>query len=684
MIIKNNKTTSALYKGTKEIQKRYKGTLVVYEAFKRLIASGVPPITLQKCKGVDLLDYKIYGNSVQEGDNLFDKDKLEYEKGYYNDSGVLQSSDLTGHTVMKIPVKPNTTYILDGNYNVPEQGTWRLTRIYYKTQENEWISRSSEIKVKTFEFTTPSNCYYIDFQIGLVQTETPFDFNNITMKKITPTPDAPIEIESVGDKTKNLFDMNGEIIQKYQTDISIEGDTIIATSTGTGNYFNAKIKIPDIEVGTTVTLSVEEITASNTNVARLFLAYYEVSTNTTTTFKNLDSAGVITVTIPEKTSDTQELCLLLYSNVNGTNDVGYYCTYKNIQLEIGNTATEYEPYGYKIPVKVSGKNLFKFDSSKTKAYNSSSYEFLENGIKATGILNEQYPNGYHSGYVNLHTSNPIKAGTYIVSWKHVFETEITLPNRPKVNMYGYDSDDNRIVALNVFGTYDKEKQRFVFPLDLTSDIARFYVEVLLYGTTCTIIDTQIEKGTSPTEYEPYIDPITTNIYLKEPLRKIKEHTDYIDFEKGQVIRKIKEHIFTGNEVLTLRSSQPTDGTAVICSDIISHFRYYEVLFCSRYPTYLDYAYSSKTNTCLFVNTNIDSRFHFAVEGVGKTVDEVQSILKNWYDIGQPMKLIYVPLETIDPETIELPNIPTIKGTTIIEVDTNILPSNMDVKYYGKE
>lgn len=67
MIIRNNKTTSALYKGTKEIIKRYKGTLVVYEAFKKLIASGVPPITLQKCKGVDLVDYKIYGNSVQNG-----------------------------------------------------------------------------------------------------------------------------------------------------------------------------------------------------------------------------------------------------------------------------------------------------------------------------------------------------------------------------------------------------------------------------------------------------------------------------------------------------------------------------------------------------------------------------------------------------------------------------------------
>ena len=42
--------------------------VIVYEAWKNLIASGVPPLTLTKCKGVDLLDYKIYGESVQNGE----------------------------------------------------------------------------------------------------------------------------------------------------------------------------------------------------------------------------------------------------------------------------------------------------------------------------------------------------------------------------------------------------------------------------------------------------------------------------------------------------------------------------------------------------------------------------------------------------------------------------------------
>ena len=46
--------------------------------------------------------------------------------------------------------------------------------------------------------------------------------------------------------------------------------------------------------------------------------------------------------------------------------------------------------------------------------------------------------------------------------------------------------------------------------------------------------------------------------------------------------------------------------------------------------------------------------------------------------------VIYPLATPIEEEIELPNIPTFKGKTVIEVDTKILPSNMEVKYYGKE
>ena len=42
------------------------------------------------------------------------------------------------------------------------------------------------------------------------------------------------------------------------------------------------------------------------------------------------------------------------------------------------------------------------------------------------------------------------------------------------------------------------------------------------------------------EYEPYIEPVTTNIYLNEPLRKLEDVEDYIDFENQRVVRYIEE------------------------------------------------------------------------------------------------------------------------------------------------
>ena len=89
---------------------------------------------------------------------------------------------------------------------------------------------------------------------------------------------------------------------------------------------------------------------------------------------------------------------------------------------------------------------------------------------------------------------------------------------------------------------------------------------------------------------------TTNIYLNEPLRKVGNYVDYIDFGKQKEFRNVEVIDDTGT--LTIEES---------------------------------------------------------------------------------LKGLTTPKE----ETIELPNIPTIKGTNIIEVDTNIQPSNVEVVYKGK-
>jgi hypothetical protein len=60
-----------------------------------------------------------------------------------------------------------------------------------------------------------------------------------------------------------------------------------------------------------------------------------------------------------------------------------------------------------------------------------------------------------------------------------------------------------------------------------------------------------------------------------------------------------------------------------------------------------------------------------------TVTELREELTN-----APLDVYYI-LANVVEEEFELPNIPTHKGTTIIEVDTSVRPSNMEVTYLGK-
>ena len=65
------------------------------------------------------------------------------------------------------------------------------------------------------------------------------------------------------------------------------------------------------------------------------------------------------------------------------------------------------------------------------------------------------------------------------------------------------------------------------------------------------------------------------------------------------------------------------------------------------------------------------------------VDSFREYLSNLIEEGNPINLSYV-LNTPIHESVNLPTLPTVKGTTVIEVDTPVQPSNMMVQYLGKQ
>lgn len=200
-----------------------------------------------------------------------------------------------------------------------------------------------------------------------------------------------------------------------------------------------------------------------------------------------------------------------------------------------------------------------------------------------------------------------------------------------------------------------------------------------------------------TNSETEIEPQTFNIYLDEPLRKIGDAQDVIDFEKGVVLRNVKKKVFDGSENWQIDSS--TNG---------NNFVYYE--YVEAYPNFKNSnkdAFSNRVKQISWSNlwynyykepgsTNLTVGFACTYnknDGAGNivlylkvtpystlpTVAEWKTQLASWHEEGNPCIAWYV--AAIEEEQVSLPKLPQFKGTTIYETDTSINPSGIEVCYY---
>ena len=173
---------------------------------------------------------------------------------------------------------------------------------------------------------------------------------------------------------------------------------------------------------------------------------------------------------------------------------------------------------------------------------------------------------------------------------------------------------------------------------------------------------------------------TTNIYLDEPLRKVGEYADYIDYENSKVIRYIYNEYITSvynkssvagtysmflseiskTPLLTGASSSPT-GYAI--SNKFSRFE-------GRYHGLINNANSIQS----YITSGGLNRVAYTFDDSAiNTVEQAQE------KIGNGFEVCYVLAEPIE-QLLELPKIPTHKGTNIIEIGTEIQPSEVIVEF----
>lgn len=509
---------------------------IIYEAWKKLLASGTPPLTLFKCKQANLVDYKVYGESVQEG---------------------------------------------------------------------------------------------------------------------TPTPDTPIEILSVGDKSKNLFPeemmlMNSLVTKTEQGYINSGYPAVYSYNNKCGDfidYFKRTLK-PNV----TYTLS-------------RFVSNYKKSSSGAITIRDSSNSlvyvregnGLKSITF-SLTQEQIESIASIY--IYGLGDDA--TIYEWVMLNEGDSVADYEPYGYRMPVKVT-PNIYNYEEFFSVSGTAQSIAVSKINFDSINIY-QRYQNIFviPNTLFKPNTTYEISKTLKVISGTSAYNTSRIAIATSQTSGAFYLIEGNKSTAT------------FTTPADLTN-----YTYLWIYG----IADGEIEINDIFIR-EVGLEPITTDIYLNEPLRKAGNYADYIDFENQKVVREICKANLSDMSFTTFKDTVIMDNGMYRSGYFHTETNNKTMLkgtankgYCNVLPANNGGWGTPNSETIRFGQTN-----HMLYIYTNNVYNDKNEILEY---LGENAYAIY-PLATPIEEEIELPNISTFKGKTTLYVDTIITPSNMEATYLGKK
>ena len=240
-----------------------------------------------------------------------------------------------------------------------------------------------------------------------------------------------------------------------------------------------------------------------------------------------------------------------------------------LMIEPGNEKTEWEPYtggqpspspDYEQPINsiegsvkfdCSGKNIFTKKSS-TQTSNGITTVFKDNTFTYNGIASLNYSNCVPTGNFK------ITKGTYTFSITNPLDTSFNVRFQKTMN-YNDGSFEARI---------NKGETSVTFTLPDDFDFFYFYLLTKEGNTYSGHASIQMEKGTTATEYEPYIEPNEVTFNLNdEKLRSVGDVKDelVVDLSTGDYykVENVGEVVFDGSddETLIKRSDITTPNTS---------------------------------------------------------------------------------------------------------------------------
>ena len=340
------------------------------------------------------------------------------------------------------------------------------------------------------------------------------------------------------------------------------------------------------------------------------------------------------------------------------------------------TMPSYEPYGYKVPVMVEGKNLLQ-NTATTQTKNG--VTFTVNEDKSISCNGTASSNAFFKiGDIQL-KKNCIMSGCP-------------------------EDGDNNSYIMRLYNNGSVFKTDSGNGVLINSEIQNGYAEIrIAAGYTCDNLTfypmirlAEIEDNT----YEPYHEPTTTNIYLDNPIRTVEDEVEYIDYseQKQHRVRKnllqntattqtINGVTFTVNNDKSITCNGTATGTTAITINTIFSINSTKISGCP-----MGGSWSSFELDLLNINTNnvdvIDTGNGAVIQNENSY--RVRIRIASGYTCNNLTFYPMIRKADIEDNTYEpyientevdvtLPAIPTLDGTNTLSIGTTVQPSNVYIQ-----
>lgn len=534
------------------------------------------------------------------------------------------------------------------------------------------------------------------------------DYNNLKGELLDIT-DYHIEGESTQSTRsgKNLFNVNGAIEQfapnNYPTTVV---DNQIHIGPTEGNSQSSLFDFIKVSPNDKITVSFKLIQGRSRISFRMYDSSKTIINDSSISisgfsynkyyqgyYKDTNSA---TFTIPENVEYIR-MQIIAMNNSDGIDNI-----YSEYQVEKGSSPTSYEEYGkspspeypseiknvgnydtetgkYIIPIKITSKNIFNIND-----WYNTYYSYYSNDYKPEFVN--------YDGYSTLHIYGSMStdgANNKYMKEKFKSKTQYTF----SMDIYSIASPDNGYEGTmgNIVYT-DGTKQRFL-EADKIFDKWRKIKVTSYAGKTIShlqftyytgrgeayIKNMQIEEGNQQTYYIPYVEDTINNISLDEPLKKIGEYADNIDYKNKKRINKTNEITLNGTENWIV---YPSTNKYYITDVLPTLYEKNKLVLSNLFLGKTSGDSSNAENNYNYVDgdTWIQSRSEYPrlyiYKGDINTVAELKAFLAS----NNP-KFLFA-LKDPTQNDISLPNI-VVRGGNKIEVDTSVKPSNTTYKVIEK-